>query len=118
MKAYRYPAYAALLCLLTACATFGFEPVPKSFDGRLSAAYTLNTTLRDAAASSLAAGAITSDDGDKALTETRSFRLRLDQVKVLADTDGSTADARLKVLEAALQALRSELLAKGVKVQP
>lgn len=117
----RLPLHAALwlaCALLSACTALGLEPVPKSFDGRLSAAYTLNTSIRDAAASSLASGAISGEDGEKALTETRQFREGLDAVKALANTDISSAEARLKTLEASLQALRDRLAAKGVKVQP
>jgi hypothetical protein len=121
MKLVRYSPNLVLLCaLLTLCACqyLGLEPVPKSFDGRLSAAYTTNTALRDGATNSLATGAISSEDGAKALSATRDFRLRLDQLKALASTDLSTAEARLALLESSLAALRAELLAKGVKVDP
>lgn len=117
----RVPLHTAVYVLwafLAGCQYLGLEPVPKSFDGRLSAAYTANTTLREAAANSLAAGALSGEDGAKALSATRDFRLRLNQVKALAGTDLSTATARLSLLETSLAALRAELLAKGVKVDP
>jgi hypothetical protein len=117
----RIPLHAAawfLCALLAGCKVLGLEPVPQSFDGRLSAAYTLNTAIRDASTNSLASGAISSADAEKTLRENREVRTRLDQVRTISGADLSTAEARLKTLEQALQALRSELLEKGVKVQP
>jgi hypothetical protein len=116
----RLPLHAAVwfLCaLLAGCNTLGLIK-PESFQERLAAAYTLNTTIRDASTNSLAAGAISSDDAQEWLDRNRAFRARLDQVRAVAGTDLSTAEARLAALETALQALRSELLAKGVQVKP
>jgi hypothetical protein len=116
----RVPIYVAawLLCaLLAGCPSIGLIK-PESFQERLAAAYTLNTTIRDATASSLSSGAISSTDAEKALQQTREFRTRLDQVRAVAGTDLSTAEARLTAIATALQELRSELAAKGVQVQP
>jgi hypothetical protein len=115
----RSPQYVALwlLCaLLAGCPSMGLIK-PESFQERLAAAYTLNTAIRDAAANSLSAGAISSAEGEKWLENTRDFRLRLDQLKAVGGTDLSTAEARLAALETALQTLRSELIAKGVQVK-
>jgi hypothetical protein len=117
----RIPLHVAawfLCALLAGCKVLGLEPVPQSFDGRLSAAYTLNTAIRDASTNSLASGAISSTDAEDWQKRNREFRARLDQLKTVAGTDLSTAEARLTALETALQALRSELLKKGVQVQP
>ena len=113
----RIPLHAAawLLCaVLVGCESLGFIK-PESFQERLAAAYTLNTTIREAAANSLASGALSSADGEKVLVATRETRARLDQVKAVAGTDLSSAESRLKALESALQALRTELISKGVQ---
>ncbi len=118
MKRYRnYTALAFACWLLTACASMGIIS-PSSFDERMAAAYSLNTAIRDGVDSSLNAGAVSSDEAQKALDETRTTRTALDSVRTLAGNDPIAAEGRLKLLEASLQALRARLIAKGVNVVP
>ena len=116
----KIPHTLALVCLcwlLTACAAMGII-TPQSFDERLAAAYSLNTAIREGVSASLSAGAISSEDADGALSDTRTARTSLDAVRTLAGQDPTAADGRLKVLEASLKALRSRLIAKGVTITP
>lgn len=116
----RIPLHAAVWlvsALLAGCPSIGLIK-PEGFQQNLAAAYTANTSIRDAVSSSLAASAISGEDGEKWLGKTRDFRTRLDQVRTLSGTDLSTAEERLAAINAALQALRSEVLAKGVQVSP
>lgn len=112
-----YTALAFACWLLTACAAMGIIK-PESFDERLAAAYTLNTAIREGVDASLNAGALSSDEAQKALDETRAARTALDGVRTLSSNDPSTAEGRLKLLEASLQTLRSRLIAKGVTITP
>lgn len=117
----RIPLHAALwlaCVLLAGCQVLGLEPVPQSFDGRLSAAYTLNTSIRDATDASLNSGALSSAEAERTLEKTRGFRKSLDAVKAVARTDLSEAEARLVLLQKALEELRAELVEKGIEVKP
>lgn len=121
MKLVRYQAHFVLLCALLTlcgCTLLGFEPPPDSFDGKLSTAYTLNTSIRDAADASLNSGALSSEEAKGVLERTRGFRKSLDTVKSVARTDLSDAEARLALLQKALEELRAELAKKGVEVKP
>jgi hypothetical protein len=117
MRIRNYASLAALCWLLAACSTLGII-TPVSFDERMAAAYTLNTAIRDGVDASLNAGAVSSDEAQKVLEETRTARSALDGLRTLHGNDPDAAEARLKVLEASLQALRSRMIAKGVDVTP
>lgn len=121
MKLVSYQVHFVLLCALLTlcgCTLLGLEPPPDSFDGKLSTAYTLNTSIRDAASASLNSGALSSAEAEEVLEKTRGFRKGLDTVKALENTDLADAEARLTVLQLSLEELRAELAKKGVKVQP
>jgi hypothetical protein len=112
------PLIPMLCVLLAACKVLGLEPPPPSFDGRLSAAYTLNTSIRDATDASLNSGVLSSAEAESTLEKTRGFRKSLDTVKAVAQTDLSDAESRLTLLQQALEQLRAELVEKGVEVKP
>jgi hypothetical protein len=115
MRHRNYAALAFACWLLTACTALGIVK-PESFDERLAAAYTLNTAIREGVDASLNAGALSSDEAQHALEDTRSARTALDGVRTLAGNDPATAEGRLALLESSLQALRSRLIAKGVTI--
>lgn len=117
MRVRNYAALAFACWLLTACAAMGIIK-PESLDERLAAAYSLNTAIREGVNASLNSGALSSDEAQKALDDTRTARQGLDVVRTLSKNDPASADTRLELLEAGLQALRSRLIAKGVAITP
>lgn len=112
-----YAASWTLCAVLAGCASLGLVQ-PQSFEERLGAAYTTNTAIREAAANSLASAALSSEEGEYALAQTREARKLLDATRLVArGGDITSAEGRLELVTKGLTLLRTYLEGKGVKVE-
>jgi len=115
MKPLKITALAVMLCLLQACASLGLAPA-ETVSQRLSYAYSQNAALRTAAATSLAAGTITADDGRYVLAVSDNSRTLLDAARAaLAGGNVETAEGRLVLALSVLEQLQAYLNKKVAK---
>lgn len=94
---------------VSSCAYLGLEPA-QSFDERLAYAVTQNAAVRNAAATSLEAGAITLDEARQVLKITDEARSVLDAARLASGVgDLQTAEAKLVLASRILTELRTYL---------
>lgn len=96
--------------VLTGCAAF---TMPQTLDQRVSSAYMLHTAVVDAAASSLAAGDISSEQAQDVLDLARRTRAVLDGARFAMNAgDVRTAEGQLELAAAVLSELMAYLRAR------
>jgi hypothetical protein len=86
--------------------------LPQSFPERLAAGYSLNAAVRQSAVTLLQSKTITADDGESVLQTTDAARAGLDVARSLAQTDLTSAEAKLAATHTVLVALQSYLASR------
>lgn len=107
MKALRLSAL--LLFLLAGCSALGLEPA-QSINQKIAYAYGTHTAVLQAATSSVAAGAMTSSDGQQVLQMADQAKAILDAATAaMTAGDSNGAASKLQLATAALAALQQYL---------
>jgi hypothetical protein len=107
----KYSLYIALL-LIAGCAQLGLQ-LPQTFDQKLAYAYGTHTAVQKAAAASLNAKEITSDEAKQVLKLSDESRMLLDAAAAAsAGGDISSADGKLLLATSILTQLQSYLRSK------
>ena len=112
MKARYTPFYAALLVMLTACATLGVS-APQTFNERLAAGYSTVTAARVTTATLLTSGKLSKDDAQNVQSQLGNARTGLDLARQIHATDPAAGDAKIDAVVTALTALQAYLNTKG-----
>jgi phage terminase large subunit-like protein len=106
------PFYAAILVLLTACATLGVSS-PQTFNEKLAAGYSTVTASRDTTATLLTSGKLTAADAQNVQQQLDNARTGLDLARQVHATDPAAGDAKIDAVVTALTALQAYLSTKG-----
>jgi hypothetical protein len=107
----RYSLYIALL-LLTGCASLGLQ-TPQTFDQKLAYAYGTHIAVQKAAAASLNAKEISSDEAKQVLKLADESRQLLDAAGAASSAgDISSADGKLLLATSILTQLQTYLRSK------
>ena len=103
------------LTLIVACTAVGIQ-APKSFDQHLVYAYGTHTSVLEATANALEAGALTVEDSEAVLQLADQSRTLLDAARVASGGgDVTTAEGRLALATNVLEQLLAYLRTRGVK---
>ena len=115
MKARYAPFYAAVLVLLTACASLGLEP-PKSLQDRVAYVTSGADALVVTATNELAAHSISSADAQYVSAAGRQLSPLL--AAVVSDPDPRSAEGRLVLAENTLKELQAYIASHQKRLTP
>jgi hypothetical protein len=107
-----YVLMLALACLC-ACAQLGIAPAD-TFNKKLAAGYTTVSAVADMANNAVLSGTLQKDDAKKVLATVTSAVEGLDLAAKMAASDPAGASTKLDLTIAAITALQTYLISKGV----